>query len=230
MQSNNNPALFAGHLNKIFSKSNIVYAVLLLTFFMSGSAALIYQVSWQRYLFIGLGVDIDSVTIIVSAFMLGLGLGGWLGGFFADKFSKRRIHFYAFIELILGLIGYFSTHISSFIQWMNAAGMPYAAISLICLSMLLVPTMLMGMTLPILTIEFDDHLKNIGNSIGSLYFFNTIGAAFGAWLVAYVLFAAYGISGTVKIASLINMTCCARAILSLYSFLKLNRHEISQIH
>ena len=230
MQNRNKPASLAGHFKKIFSKSNIVYAVLLLTFFMSGSAALMYQVSWQRYLFIGLGVDIDSVTIIVSAFMLGLGLGGWLGGFFADKFSKRRILIYAFTEFMLALIGYFSINISSFIQWMNASGAPYAVISLTCLSMLLIPTMLMGMTLPILTIEFDDHLKNIGNSIGSLYFCNTVGAAFGAWLVAYVLFALYGISGTVKIASSINMTCCALAMLSLYSFLKLNRHEISEIH
>ena len=50
-----------------------------LTFFASGCAALVYQVVWQRYLFTGLGVDIDSVTLIVSSFMLGIGIGGALG-------------------------------------------------------------------------------------------------------------------------------------------------------
>lgn len=54
-------------------------ALIALTFFASGCAALVYQIVWQRYLFTGLGVDIDSVTLIVSSFMLGIGIGGALG-------------------------------------------------------------------------------------------------------------------------------------------------------
>ena len=50
-------------------------AVLLLSFFISGCSALIYQVSWQRALYGLIGVDMDSITIIVSVFMLGTGSG-----------------------------------------------------------------------------------------------------------------------------------------------------------
>ena len=58
---------------------------LVLLFFVSGIAALIYQVCWQRLLFQAFGVDIESVTIIVSTFMLGLGLGALAGGQLSDR-------------------------------------------------------------------------------------------------------------------------------------------------
>src|SRR5579863_3875285 len=53
---------------------------LYILFFVSGFPALIYQIVWQRALFTIYGVNIESVTIVVSAFMLGLGLGSLAGG------------------------------------------------------------------------------------------------------------------------------------------------------
>ncbi len=61
--------------------------VLLAVFFVSGGSALIYQVAWQRLLFSAFGVDIESITIVVSTFMLGLGCGALLGGQAADRFQ-----------------------------------------------------------------------------------------------------------------------------------------------
>src|SRR5215475_4851554 len=61
-------------------------SALLLLFFISGIPALIYQLTWQRALFRIFGVNIESVTIVVTAFMLGLGLGSLAGGWL----SKRR--------------------------------------------------------------------------------------------------------------------------------------------
>src|SRR5262249_6293057 len=49
-------------------------------FFLSGFAALIYQIVWQRVLFAAFGVNIESVTITVSLFMFGLGVGSLVGG------------------------------------------------------------------------------------------------------------------------------------------------------
>ena len=60
--------------------------VLCVLFFFSGFPALIYQLTWQRALFRIFGVNIESVTIVVTAFMLGLGLGSLVGGWL----SKRR--------------------------------------------------------------------------------------------------------------------------------------------
>jgi predicted MFS family arabinose efflux permease len=59
--------------------------LILFSFLFSGCAALIYQVSWQRALYGLIGVDMDSITIIVSVFMLGIGLGGMLGGWLSDQ-------------------------------------------------------------------------------------------------------------------------------------------------
>ena len=49
-------------------------------FVLSGFAALVYQVAWQRALFTIYGVDVESATVVVTAFMLGLGLGSLAGG------------------------------------------------------------------------------------------------------------------------------------------------------
>lgn len=57
-------------------------------FFISGFSALIYQVCWQRLLFTGFGVDLTSITVIVSVFMAGLGVGAYFGGRIADAFSS----------------------------------------------------------------------------------------------------------------------------------------------
>jgi len=80
-------------------------AVLLASFFLSGCCALIYQVGWQRSLFGIIGVDIDSITIIVSVFMLGIGFGGMLGGWIADRAPRRRIQCYAAAEVSIALYG-----------------------------------------------------------------------------------------------------------------------------
>ena len=87
---------------------NEVVARLAPLFFVSGVAALVYQVCWQRLLFAAFGVDIDSVTIIVSVFMLGLGLGALVGGDLADRRPAWALRFFAFAELGIGIFGLFS--------------------------------------------------------------------------------------------------------------------------
>src|ERR1700755_2626811 len=81
--------------------------VLCLLFFFSGFPALIYQLTWQRALFRIFGVNVESATIVVTAFMLGLGLGSLAGGLV----SKRRIpvlRLLAAIELATAVFGIFS--------------------------------------------------------------------------------------------------------------------------
>ena len=77
-------------------------------FFGSGFAALLYQIAWQRMLFGWYGVDLDSISVIVSIFMLGLGIGALLGGWLADRFQRNRIFVFAMIELTIGTFGFFS--------------------------------------------------------------------------------------------------------------------------
>ncbi len=80
-----------------------------LLFFVSGFAALQYQVVWQRLLGLFSGADIQSATIIVAAFMAGLGCGSLTGGYLADRLSRRgNLLMFASAELGVGVFGFFS--------------------------------------------------------------------------------------------------------------------------
>src|SRR5688572_23629360 len=81
-------------------------------FFLSGFAALLYQVVWQRMLTFFGGADIYAVTIIVSAFMGGLGFGSLAGGYLADRFdNRRRLVAFALCELAVAVFAIFSAGI-----------------------------------------------------------------------------------------------------------------------
>jgi len=164
--------------------------LLLLSFFISGASALIYQTCWQRSLYSVIGVDIDSITIIVSVFMLGIGIGGMTGGWLADRFSNSRLRFYIFAEISIAIYGALSLkilgHLESILNQIssNSAGLS----ALACIAFLIIPTILMGMTLPLLTIALNEKRGNIGVSIGRLYFLNTMGAAAGAAATPFIFF------------------------------------------
>lgn len=64
-------------------------AIVLAVFFTSGCVALVYQVIWQRMLAMFSGADVYSATVIVAAFMGGLGVGHLAGGHVADRVSRR---------------------------------------------------------------------------------------------------------------------------------------------
>lgn len=188
-------------------------AVLLSSFFLSGICALLYQVSWQRSLYGIVGVDIDSITIIVSVFMLGIGFGGMLGGWIADMAPKRRIQMYAVAELAIALYGFSSLWLVGFIgDWLIAAGGGALSSGAGSLLFLIVPTTLMGMTLPLLTMVFNDWQDSIGVSVGQLYFINTLGAATGAGLVPFVLLPLLPLDSVIRIAAFGNIAVAALAL------------------
>ena len=182
-------------------------------FFLSGFAALLYQVAWQRELFGWYGVDLDSVSAIVSVFMLGLGVGAMAGGWLADRFARRRILVFSLIELTIGVFGFFSLGI------IDAVGALLAADSLprlvvLTFAVFIVPTCAMGATLPVLVTELVDITDNVGFSTGTLYFINTLGAAAGALAGGLVLLSLDGLDGAVAIAALLNLAISAVAYLA----------------
>src|SRR5882757_5443480 len=76
-----------------------------LPFFLSGVSALLYQIVWQRALFTLYGVNIESVTVVVTAFMLGLGLGSLAGGRLSERARLPLLGAFASIELALRAFG-----------------------------------------------------------------------------------------------------------------------------
>ncbi|QBH02975.1 hypothetical protein EYC57_05445 [Xanthomonas oryzae] len=173
-------------------------------FFLSGAAALIYQVSWQRLLFSGLGADTLSVAVIVSVFMLGLGLGALIGGWAADR-ATSPLRWFLAVELGIACYGICSVAVIDRVM-MHAGGLGHGVVMLGALFALIVPTTLMGMTLPILVILLDRVVRNIGEATGSLYLANTMGAASGAIGTGLYLFHIMDLRQVTWLAAAINTT------------------------
>ena len=187
--------------------------LLLVSFFLSGCCALIYQVGWQRALYGVIGVDIDSVTIIVSVFMLGIGFGGMLGGWVADRFPRHRIQFYAVAEMLIAIYGLLSLGMLTGLgDWLSAQGGGSVLTAIAGFLFFLVPTTLMGVTLPLLTLVFNEWRANIGVSVGQLYFINTLGAATGAGLVPFVLLQYWPLDAVIYMAVAGNIVVAVAAI------------------
>lgn len=186
------------------------HLALVLAFFVSGIAALIYQVCWQRLLFQAFGVDMESVTIIVSTFMLGLGVGALVGGNLADRYPGRALPMFALTELAIAGFGVLSPWL---IRAVGAATMrgSLGEIAAVNFLLLLIPTMLMGATLPILVTHVVRQLRNVGVSIGLLYFANTLGAALGAAATGMLALYYLGLSATIYCAAALNL-CVSAAV------------------
>ncbi len=172
-------------------------------FFLSGAAGLIYQIAWQRLLFANFGVDIESITVVVSAFMLGLGCGGWLGGRVADRHFGKSLLLFCLFEVFIGIYGIGSPY---FIELIGHAG---AGNNLVIVAVLnffsiLPATILMGGTLPMLTAWLAKNPSGVGNAIGILYFCNTLGAAIGCFATAFVLFIFFDLYQVIWMAAASN--------------------------
>ena len=174
-----------------------------LLFLVSGFSALIYQVVWQRVLFRSFGVNSESVTVIVSVFMFGLGVGALLGGYLQKRYPTRLLRLFLVLEIGIGLFGLASLELIAFAS-QTPAGSSTSALVLRVYTVLAVPTLLMGATLPILVAYMQSHLRSIGKTVGLLYAVNTIGSAIAAFATVEVLFVLTGLKGSVVIAALCN--------------------------
>ncbi|HEU4537094.1 MAG TPA: methyltransferase domain-containing protein [Polyangiaceae bacterium] len=176
---------------------------LTLLFLVSGMAALVYEIAWQKALFAAFGVNIESITIVVSLFMFGLGVGSLVGGYASQKLPRRLPHLFVACEAAIGLFGLASLPlidaVASRTLHLSLAGVTWAVYALLGL-----PTMLMGATLPVLVTYLQRHYKNVGRSVGRLYFVNTLGAALACLLTVDVLFVFVGKQAVVAVAAGLN--------------------------
>ena len=181
-------------------------------FFLSGFASLIYQVAWQRLLTLHYGVGPLSVTLIVSIYMAGLGVGGLLGGFLAERI-KQRLALYCIVELLIGVFGLVSL---PFLDLLGryTAGSNYLVSSFYILLFFFIPTSLMGITLPLITKIFNHLIQNFLHTVSFLYFINTIGAAVGALFASYILISFFGMDTAIYLAAIINFVLAGLIFLS----------------
>lgn len=172
-------------------------------FLISGFAALIYQIVWQRSLFTAFGVNIESVTVIVSIFMFGLGIGSIGGGILSKRFPLALLQLFLIFEVFIGICGIISLPLIRTISDV-AVRSSILKLSLAMFALLCIPTMLMGATLPILVTHLHRCFRNIGKSVGILYFTNTAGSAIACFVTAAFLFVFFGQQVCVIVAASCN--------------------------
>lgn len=173
-------------------------------FFLSGFPALLYQIVWQRALFTIYGVNIQSVTVIVTVFMLGLGLGSLAGGRLSTLSKIRTLQTFGIIEFSIGVFGVFSLALFKYFAQFTA-GASTATTGIVTFLLLLIPTLLMGSTLPLLVAFMVQRSANVGESVGSLYAVNTFGSGVACLFASMFIMRLLGESGSVRLAASINL-------------------------
>jgi spermidine synthase len=193
------------------SESDRQTRILCVLFFFSGAPALIYQLTWQRALFLIFGVNIESVTIVVTAFMLGLGIGSLAGGWLSKQRAVPLLLLLAAIEVLTGAFGLMSLTLFDKVGDFTI-GLSLPATAAAALALVIVPTLLMGATLPLLVGHLARRLGNIGSAVGTLYYVNTLGAGAACLVAALLLFPFLGMSGSIYVAVAMNGAVAAAAL------------------
>lgn len=197
-----------------FTSQHRISGLLLVVFLLSGFCALLYQLVWQRALFAVYGIDIASVTVVVTAFMFGLGVGSLVGGHLSRRAGRSVLPLFAAFELGIGLFGLCSLALVDVVASLTiSASRPVTGV--VAFLLLLLPTTFMGATLPLLVEHAARRSGNVGRSVGALYFANTLGAALGSFAAAGFLLALLGLAGTTYAAAFLNLLLAA-AILVLH--------------
>lgn len=174
--------------------------------FLSGSAALVFQVLWIKQLSLVVGVEVSAIAGAVSAFFLGLALGGWRLGRMADR-QRRPVRFYALLETAVAVscvaVTLALAHSAALFVAVESFS-PLAAWLMIGL-MLVGPSFLMGGTLPVLLRAVHRQDAGVSRRGGVLYAANTCGAILGALLPAFFLIPRFGVQGAAYAAASLNV-------------------------
>jgi spermidine synthase len=187
--------------------------LVLVSFFLSGFAALVYEVSWLRLAGLYFESTAYSAATVVATFMGGLALGSYLAGRVAGR-SRDLFLVYFNLEALIGLVALAIPLLFNVLRplfgliYGVAYGQPFLYHSLrILLSALLMmpPALLMGMTLPILIEALTREYAGLGRKSGFLYGLNSAGAGLGAAVCGFLLLPALGTLRATLVGVAVNL-------------------------
>ena len=196
--------------------------ILAACFILSGATGLIYEVLWARMLGLVFGATTLAVSTVLAAFMGGLALGSAIAGRLAVKI-KRPIRAYGILEIGIALYALAVPFLFVLVDDLYAVLWQHFHLSFFVFSllrfllsclMLLIPTTLMGATLPLLSAALLRSSDVTSTSITRLYTRNLVGAICGCIAAGFFLLPTFGVTGTIYTASLINMVIGVVAILA----------------
>ena len=189
-------------------------------FLVSGATGLLYEVLWMRRLTLVFGATQLAIATVLSAFMLGLALGAGLAGRYVDR-RRDLLRVYGLLEIGIGAyalsfpwLARQATAVYSVL--FNAETVHFWSVQLAHLvlmgSLLLLPTMAMGATLPVLVRWVTDRMSGLGTRVGLLYGANTAGAVIGTWATGFVLLPTLGVTSTERLAAAVNIAIGVTAL------------------
>jgi len=204
-----------------------VSALVLACFFLSGLTGIIYEILWTRMIVKVVGSAPFAVSIILTIFMGGLGLGSFLTSRMIDRVEEpqRLLRMYALLELAIGgygivlpsLLTTFKPIYSVVYNQLFNHFLFYNFFTLLgCSILLLIPVTCMGATLPILCRFYISQLDHLGTRAGRLYGLNTIGAAVGSLLCGFWLINLWNVWGTLSFAIFLNGCIGAHCLITSY--------------
>jgi len=189
------------------------WLALLALFFASGASGLIYEIVWMRLLSLTMSVTVYAVTTVLCAFMAGLALGAAIAGRVAHR-VRRPLLAYGVVEIVLAGVALVTPtllfHLGPIYAEIHAAfggGGPGFAIArfLLAFGVLLVPSTLMGTTLPLLSRAVIQNTAVVGRGAGALYAVNTLGAVAGCVAAGFILIPNLGLSLTNGFAASVSL-------------------------
>ena len=192
--------------------SRIRLPLVALLFFLSGASGLAYEVLWTRMFSLVFGGTVFAVSSVLTSFMFGLGIGSLWFGRIADR-SKNCLQLYALLEFGIAAYAVATPWIFTFVDfaYVKIAADPESnralAIALrflIAFFVLLMPSTLMGATLPVMSKFVIRHPREIGSRVGILYAVNTAGAVLGCYVTGFHLIANLGVRNSLYLAAAIN--------------------------
>lgn len=186
---------------------------LLLLFFLSGFSYLSYEIAWVRQATLTFGVSIYAYSAVLTAYMGGMALGGFLIRKWADKLSNP-IRIFAWFQLGLVGLGFLTPYLLEFTTGIYsnlAKSLTPSPLILMILRLVLsiiplsLPSICIGASFPLVGRAYAIHEGNIGSDLGRLYAIHTLGSVAGCLLTATVFIRTFGLRETIALASSISL-------------------------
>jgi spermidine synthase len=187
--------------------------IVLLAFFTSGASSLMLEVVWSKELSHLLGSSFEAISTVVAAYLFGLALGAGIAGR-SERLAARPVRSYGLLEAGIGVFALVSIPLMRALDGplgaaysgLGGESFAYAAVRFaIAFATLLVPTTLMGATLPVL-VAWGAKRADLGRVLGTLYAINTAGAVCGTLVAGFVLLPSVGLGTTALVAAGVSLT------------------------
>jgi spermidine synthase len=191
------------------------YRLILFGLGLSGFTSFAYEIYWTRSLVFILGNSTYALTTMLSAFLTGIALGGYLIRFLLDRVQDRSVIF-GWIQVILGVFSALALpllfavadpqSLNQYILKASAQAVPMVFSSFgVAFLVMLIPATLIGATFPLVGQIGVRDLRETGASVGRIYAVNTIGNVLGALLPGFILLNWLGIQKGILAMAVLNV-------------------------